>query len=265
VYSGWDQKETGKQEIEVLAVDSRELDRRLKLLEDNGLTPTYITAAPASIRFLLDNYADINTQEGAVAVADIGAAKTTISIIEDGQLVLCRTIATGGNDFTSILQGLNLGPDGQELNDKDAEEYKIKNGLPSEGDAQTMRTAILMRPIAERISAEISRSVAFYAREKSRAELQKLFLIGGGAKMNHLAEFLNENLGVEVVIGDPLARLETNLPFEGDFEIVKKLGSTLLPAIAIALDDGKELNLLPEELKKVVKLKSAQQYITLRQ
>jgi type IV pilus assembly protein PilM len=259
-YRGWNPKESGKQEVEVLAVDSRELNRRLKILEDNGLTPTHITAAPASVRFLLENYKNINTFEGAIAVADIGAAKTTISILEDGELVLCRTIANGGNDFTSILYGLNLGPGGEELNDKEAEEYKIKYGLPSEGDAKTMRTAILMRPIAERIAAEISRSVEFYTREKSRSELHKLVLIGGGAKMRNLPEFLSENLGVSVVTGDPLDRVETDLPFEHDLDLVKKLGPTLLPAIAVALDNGKYLNFIPEEFKKIVKLKAAQKY-----
>ncbi|MCF7811948.1 pilus assembly protein PilM, partial [bacterium] len=110
IYRGWDPKVKGKQEVEVLAVDSRELNRRLKILEDNGLTPTHITAAPASMRFLLENYNGIDVNESAIAVADIGAAKTTISIFEEGQLVLCRTIANGGNDFSSVLQGLNLGP-----------------------------------------------------------------------------------------------------------------------------------------------------------
>lgn len=261
-YRGWNPKIMGKQEVEALAVDGRELNRLLNLLDDCGLSPTHVTTSPAAMRFLIDDYKDFKEDEGAVAIADIGAAKTTISILDKGKLVLCRTIATGGDDFTQVLEGSGLGPNGEELDANKAEKYKIEHGLPLESETSSMRIAILMRPIAERISSEIIRSVEFYTREKSKGEIQKLILIGGGSKMKNLPKFLKQNLGVEVVIGDPAARVEVDefIDDEAD-ETINEYGPIILPALAVALDDEKELNLLPEELKAATKLEAMHRYI----
>ena len=261
-YAGWDNRIKGRQDIEVLAVDRRDLDRRIGLLDDLGLSPTHITASPATFRYLLDGYEGIDIAKGAVAIANIGGSKTTISIVENGKVILCRTVSAGGDDFTEVLHGVPLSPSGDELNEDDAEQYKIEHGFPIEGEPQTMRIAILMRPVAERISAEISRSLEFYSRERETGALQKLILIGGGAQMKKLPEFLSENLGIGVELGNPLARIEIDPAItDEDRNTLAQFGPALLPAISLAIDDGKNLNVLPVELKTAEKLKGAKRVI----
>jgi len=261
-YSGLDPKIKGRQEIEVLAIDRRELDRRIDILDEIGLAPTHITSTPVTMKFLIDGYKGIETDKGAIAIADIGAAKTTISIIENRKVILCRTVATGCDDFSEVLYGLSLKPDGEELSKKEAEEYKIEHGLLLEGAPETMRVAILMRPVAERISAEISRSLDFYSREKGAGTLQKLILIGGGALMKRLPEFLSEHLGVVVEVCDPMARIELAPALsEKDRKIIEDKGPAFLPALSIALDDGRTQNVLPPELKVAERLKGAKRII----
>ncbi len=261
-YRGWVPKVKGRQEVEVLAVDRRVLGSQLELLSEVGLLPVHITSTAASARFLIADYSGIDTKKGAVAIADIGAAKTTVTILEGGKLVLCRTIATGGEDFTAVLQGLGLGPNGEDLTDIQAEQYKMDIGLPAEGDSTTMRIAILMRPVAERISAELARSLDFYRRGRGHADLNKLILVGGGALMKRLPEFLAKHLGIDVEVGDPLARVQSDPDM--DQEMKSQLvdsGPTLLPALAVALDDGRELNVLPPEEKSIIKLRRAKSYV----
>ncbi len=261
-YSGLNPKLKGKQEIEVLAVDRRELDHHLTLLEDIALTPVYMTSAPSAMKYLLDGYKGIDPEKGAVSVIDIGATKTTISIIEEDKVALCRTITTGGNDFSSVLEGLAIGPEGEELDENSAEEYKFEHGFPAVGEPEMMRIRIIMLPVAERISSEISRSYEVYRRLSGGSELQKLILIGGGAKMKRLPEFLSESLGIEVEIGDPNARIkpDPSMP-EEEIKLLQDEGPAILPALAIGLDDRRLLNVLPEMLKKIQTFKAARHIV----
>ena len=262
-YSGLNPKLKGKQEIEVLAVNRRELDHRLALLEDIALTPVNMTSAPSTMKYLLDGYKGIDPEKGAVSVVDIGATKTTISIIEGNKVALCRTIATGGHDFSSVLEGLAIGPDDEELDENGAEEYKFEHGFPAAGDPKMMRIRIIMLPVAERISSEISRSHEVYRRLSGGRELQKLILIGGGAKMKRLPEFLSENLGIDVEIGDPNARIkpDPSMP-EEEVKLLQDEGPAILPALAIGLDDRRLLNVLPDLLKKIQTFKAARHIVT---
>ncbi len=207
-YRGFDEKNTSKQDVEILAVDRRAVESLIQLLQDIDALPTVITAPSASSRFLVKDYTGIEGGTGAVVVVDIGASHTTITLVEENHVVLSRTVATGGDDFTSALTGVALGPNGEELTDIQAEKYKIDVGLPSERDAGVViKAAIQMRPIAERISTEVNRSLEFYRRARTGGEIKKIIMAGGGSLMKRLPEFISENTGVDYVMGTPTARL----------------------------------------------------------
>ncbi|MFH0766409.1 MAG: pilus assembly protein PilM, partial [Calditrichota bacterium] len=260
-YRGWNSKLKQKQEIEVLAADRRALNYRLEIIDELNIMPRHISSASAAARFLVQHFRGVDANKGAVAVVDIGAAKTNITIIENGRLILGRTIATGSDDFTSVIQSLDLGPGGAELNEIQAEKYKFQIGLPAEGvDPETNRIAINMRPVVERISTEISRSLEFYHRERSGGELQKVILVGGGARMKRLSEFLSENLGVEVIVGLPSD--VADLPVSGGNGKDDLIFSpALMPALALALDDGLELNLTPPHILGALRMIKVRQAV----
>lgn len=100
-YRGFNPKVAGKQDIEVLAVDRRAIESSIALLQEIDAVPNVVTAPSASVRFLVKDYTGIETGSGAVVVVDIGSSHTTITIVEDEHIVLSRTVATGGDDFTS--------------------------------------------------------------------------------------------------------------------------------------------------------------------
>jgi len=261
-YAGWDPKLKEKQEVEVLAADHRSLLNRLNLLRQSDLTPNHLTSFPAAASNLTRGYRGLTPDKGAVAIVDIGAAKTTITVLGRDRVALCRTIATGGDDFTAVLQGLGLGPDGEDLNEVQAEAYKKNLGLPPEGDTTSMRVAILMRPVAERISAEIARSLELYRRNTMGGEIQKVVLVGGGALMIRLARFLARNVGIEVEIGDPLARVAPAAGLDDDTRrLLADRGPELIPALGVALDSYRRQNLLPQEIKNFHRLREAKRVI----
>ncbi len=259
-YNGFDPKLTGKQEFEILAADRRAIETPLGILEEMDLLPSVVTSAPTAAQFLIKDYTGIASGPGAVVLADIGASKTTITIVDSDRVVLSRTVLTGGDDFTNVLTGVAIGPNGEEFNDLQAEKYKIDIGLPAERDpsAAMMKSSILMRPIAERIATEINRSLDFYRRERPSGEIKKIILCGGGALLKRLPEFLSENIGAEIVLGTPAARL---MFVQGTGEAIElaatESGPFYLPALAVALDEGKAINMLPQKVRSALRLRAA--------
>jgi len=262
-YRGYNEKSPGKQDIEILAVDRRAVESSLQLLTEIDALPVVITAPSASSRFLVKDYTGIEAGAGAVVVIDIGASHTTITIVEENNVVLSRTVATGGDDFTSALSGVALGPNGEELTDLQAEKYKIDVGLPSERDSGGMiKAAIQMRPIAERISTEINRSLEFFRRARTGGEIKKIIMAGGGSLMKRLPEFISENTGVDIVMGIPTARVNLAGGASEALEAQStEFGPIFISALAVALDDGKELNLLPKSVQASLNLRKAQGWI----
>jgi hypothetical protein len=116
-----------------------------------------------------------------------------------------------------------------------------------------------MRPIAERISTEINRSLEFYRRTRTGGEIKKIIMTGGGSLMKRLPEFISENTGVDIVMGSPVARLTLAGGASDSLESQAiESGPIFLPALAVALDDGKELNMLPKSIQGSLKLRKAQ-------
>lgn len=261
-YRGMNPKVKGRQVVDVLAVDQRVIQQRLDILSEAELTPTYITI-PSANTHLLANYVSASAgKKGGFALVDIGAVKTTITITDQDRLILSRTISTGSTDFTTILQGLDLGANGVEFEEVQSEKYKLKYGLPPENDPNLMRTAILMRPVAERIASEINRSLDFYRREVPDGELQNVVLIGGGSQMKRLPEFLQQNLGIDV------KAVNFNEMFDIDpasgFDDSNALSFGPLLAMALgnsSVKSGESLNFVPEEIVISVKLHRMRKYI----
>ena len=137
------------------------------------------------------------------AIVDIGHNYTGINIIKDNSLVFTRKVNSGG---AAITKDLN-------------------------------------RQAAERLIQEIERSLHYYGDESSGDKVKSLILMGGGAAIKGLAEFLQENLGVPVSAGDPFMGISLAKSAVGPSGVFAN-------AVGAALSEGRGINLLPPELKQ---------------
>nr|HPK40215.1 pilus assembly protein PilM [Candidatus Cloacimonadota bacterium] len=94
----------------------------------------------------------------------------------------------------------------------EAENYKFEYGLQGpQAQAQTLSLSTLdisEKPTEETIALEVKRSLRFYVKEAGNSDFKKVLLIGGGAKLAGLQEYLAENLNLETEIYDPFYNLE---------------------------------------------------------
>lgn len=135
-----------------------------------------------------------------VLLVDLGENSTDLAVVKAGQMMLTRSIATGGKAFTrAITKGLSVTP-------QQGEEYKRVYGLHTkqlEGKVKTV-----LEPAIRVITDEIKKAILYYRSDLNRSDpVSGILLSGGTSVMPELSSFLVEGVGIEVVFGDPLGRI----------------------------------------------------------
>ena len=65
-------------------------------------------------------------------------------------------------------------------------------------------------PTAVELVGEVRRSVEYYANRFPEARVDRVLLFGGTGKLPNLAEFLGNEVGMPVEIGNPFLRIEVD-------------------------------------------------------
>jgi type IV pilus assembly protein PilM len=132
-------------------------------------------------------------------IIDLGARSTDLAIAKNGNLVFSRSIPTAGDALTrAVAQSLGVSP-------SQAEEYKRTYGL-TPGQLEG-KVGGALQPILGVISEEIKKAIQYYQSEEKGQPPTSLILSGGGSGIPEIAPFLTKKLGLEVVLGNPFARV----------------------------------------------------------
>ncbi len=169
----------GKMEVLIAAAPKEVVDKYLSVIEKAGLLPVSLEVESQSMTRALF---DAASQEN-VLVVDIGTDHTNLVMIEQGTLQFSSSIPVGGSAFTNTIAKF-LG-----ITSLQAEEIKQKVGFENTTDYPNIKVG--MMPVLNNLSAEISNVLKFH-NEHSTVRVEKVLLSGGGSKMLHLKEYLQE-------------------------------------------------------------------------
>ncbi|OGM13696.1 hypothetical protein A3A76_02620 [Candidatus Woesebacteria bacterium RIFCSPLOWO2_01_FULL_39_23] len=137
-----------------------------------------------------------------VMVADFGARATNIAIVRNGNLMMARSIPTAGDALTrAVSQGLGV-------ETFQAEEYKKVYGLSSsqlEGKIKGV-----LNPVLAMVTDEMKKAIHYYSAEGEGDPPRTLVLSGGTSSMPNVIAVMTELTGMEVVIGNPFARIQVD-------------------------------------------------------
>jgi len=157
----------------------------------------------------------IREEQGLIALIDIGAQSTTISLIDKGILKLSHSFDFASNQLTgSVAQSLNI--DFQK-----AEDLKNKEGLKPKNIAD------ILFPSLDSILAEIKKTVQNFSQTEGQ-EPGLYILAGGAALLPGLKEYFQSSLNKKVIVADPFADMIYSSVLD---PILKEIG----PAFAIAV------------------------------
>ena len=171
-------------------------------VQAHNIVPTSVAAAKAVL--------SEQQLENGVAVIDMGGATTSVAVYEEGDLQYVGVVPAGGNNITNDLAiGLKTDPEVAEevklkhacaLSHADKEEVSVKHG----GETYTFKTEDINEIIEARLE-EIFEGVQLHLKKAGR--LGKLpsgvVLVGGGAKLKHIADYAKESLGLAARLGQP--------------------------------------------------------------
>jgi type IV pilus assembly protein PilM len=194
---GPDAKDPSQMTVLLVAAKKDFVNEGLSVFRECGLNPVVLDIDC----FALENafQANYDTEEGAVALVDIGASEMNVNVLKGGNSVFTRDIQVGGNMFNEEIQK-RLG-----LNSEEAEQAKL--GSEIEGvDPATLAT--VMSEAADALAQEIQRSLDYFSATSADDKVAKLYISGGVARMAGISELLEQRLGVPVEILDPFRRIE---------------------------------------------------------
>ena len=223
----------------------------------NDLVPAKVTPTVLAIKNLVRYIPDIQ-KKNVVCILDIGAHRSMLVIIKQGEMDYFREIVIGGEDFTKAITGI-IFHEGRaiQFNDKESEEFKNQYGYPlgfSEGmtfhGAPLSEVGTMMRPVVERLAGEIKRSFGFYKDNSEGTEPEVLYLIGGGARMKHLPEVLSEKVGITVSVFP----VPEEVRVSGGVNQNKVFGNKFLEqavSLSLAMESSFEGNLLPQVYSRI--------------
>ncbi len=254
-----DREDSGAQkryEVLVAAATRETVVEHIAVLREAGLEPVGLMAEPHAVEQLWRSASLGEDEEGAIAVLDLGAHKTSIHIFEGGRLRFSRSILTSGDALTMALTGMiRAGERDIELNTAQAEKLKREHGIPSVEDRgktgegiPLSQLAVRIRPVLEKLETEISRSFDYYAFQFQGETITRLLLTGGGAQLQGIETFFADRFDVRVGFLDPLAPIVIeDSPVFSEVDAANRMVLTV--AVGLALPFTERFNLLPVDLQ----------------
>jgi|WetSurMetagenome_2_1015567.scaffolds.fasta_scaffold00686_14 type IV pilus assembly protein PilM len=195
---GPDRDEDGMMDVMLVAAKKTVMDDYVDAVQQAGLTPVVVDIDC----FALGNVYELNygvSDHGTVALVNIGACKTNVCIIRNGQTVFTRDTAVGSNAHTDAIErSLAV--------TKEAAE-QIKLGDRPEG-VTTEAVVEIMDKTSDEIYAEIYRTFEYYRSFSGEEDINSIVLSGGAVLIDGFAKLMEERLGISVEVADVLRKLE---------------------------------------------------------
>jgi type IV pilus assembly protein PilM len=192
---GDSQRNADQVEVLLAACRRENVDLRVDALELADLTPRVVDVeAYAMERAFKLVASQLNlAEESTVAVVDIGATMTTLSVMAEGQTIYTREQLFGGKQLTEEIQrryGLSV---------QEAGLAKKQGGLPDDYEPE------VLEPFREAVVQQVTRSLQFFFSSTQYNDVDHIVLAGGVASMDGLADIVEHKLGTPTAIANPLA------------------------------------------------------------
>lgn len=196
-----EQSEDGQPQMSILLVAAKKekINELTELVKGAGLTPVVLDVDAFAIENMYGINYTVNPEE-ITALVNIGASVMNVNILKGDSSVFTRDISIGGNRYTETIQ--------RDLGMSYEEAEAAKKGERREGvDAEAVANVI--ESVNAEVSSEIARSIDYFKTTYVDAEINKILLCGGCAKVSGLLAQLSDRMGVAVEMANPFNQVDT--------------------------------------------------------
>jgi type IV pilus assembly protein PilM len=243
----------GMKKMDLIAVSCPiyQIDRFLSIAEGAGLRPAHLSVGPFALWNALLTLGGFEKGE-VVVLFDFGAEKTGIYLFKNDILHFSREFTPAGTDFTrAVMEGIESQEE-PDLVYEEAEKIKKAMGISSKAfyeknggpSINLSKIPFLVRPVLERLSAEIGRSLDYYKSQLNIDRVDRFLLSGGGANLKSIDTYLSNELRLPVESFNPFKKI----PFDAekiDPELLDQIGPLCTTAVGVALPEQRQIELLP--------------------
>lgn len=187
-------------DVLVVAAPKDIVETRLQVCEAAGLEVESVDIEAFAIyRSIIEADPSHDWTDKTIAVIDIGATSTNVSVVTNGLFAMSRTIPNGGNMLTDALKNYF------KLSEEDAESGKAQldfRELTNDVIPKENPPLRVLQPHVDDLVREFRRSLNYYQSQQqdgSAHTVDTLILTGGGAKLMGIAEYVAHKLGIETV------------------------------------------------------------------
>lgn len=172
-------------DIRVEAIEGADLEARIVDVEAYAMERAY---------GLLRENLDLK-DDSVVAIVDIGATMTTLSVLKNGSTIYTREQLFGGKQLTDEIMrryGLPL---------EEAGLAKKQGGLPDDYEPE------LLNPFREAVVQQVTRSLQLFFSSSQYNDVDYIIMAGGVSFMEGLSDLVQEQLGTPTVVANPFAEM----------------------------------------------------------
>ena len=185
----------GQVEVLLAACRRETIDARVDAIEGAELQPKIMDVEAYAMErafSLVRSQLDID-EENTVAVVDIGATMTTLSVLTNGQTIYTREQLFGGKQLTDEIMrryGLPV---------EEAGLAKKQGGLPDDYEPE------VLEPFKDAVVQQVARSLQFFFSSSQYNDVDYIVMAGGVSSMEGLAELVQDKLGTPATVANPFA------------------------------------------------------------
>jgi type IV pilus assembly protein PilM len=190
------------EQVEVLLAACRRenVETRASVLQLSDLIPEKVDVEAYTMERAFELISEqLEDQEGqVVAIIDIGATMTTLSVLVAGKTIYTREQLFGGKQLTEEIQR-RYG-----LSRDEAGLAKKQGGLPDDYESE------VLAPFKEAVVQQVTRSLQFFFSASQYNDVDYIILAGGVASLEGLAVVIEQKLGTQTVVANPFARMSVS-------------------------------------------------------
>ena len=186
----------GRVEVLLAACRKENVEIREAALALAGLTAKVVDVEAYALERsfgLLAPQLGVGHDELTVALVDIGATMTTLSVLHNGRTIYTREQLFGGRQLTEEIQrryGLSM---------EEAGLAKKQGGLPDDYDSE------VLQPFKEAVVQQVSRSLQFFFAAGQFHDVDYILLAGGTASIPGLDRLIQQKIGTQTLVANPFA------------------------------------------------------------
>ncbi|MCR9260049.1 MAG: pilus assembly protein PilM [Pseudomonadaceae bacterium] len=162
-----------------------------------------------------------NPEDLVVAIIDIGATMTTLSVLADDKAIYTREQLFGGKQLTEEIQRR------YSLSFEEAGLAKKQGGLPDDYEDE------VLQPFKEAVLQQVTRSLQFFFSSSQYDDVDFIVLAGGTSSIEGLGDMIESKLGTPTIIANPFVNM--SLASRVDAEALSNDTPALMIACGLAM------------------------------